>query len=276
MKNGSAEKPPPKSTDLEGWRRAIAEGQLRHFRLEAIAAAFQDLGLFTDRDVRNALTKHLSDSIMGMLRKRVGFNRPNKGEDIILEVHGQIFAALLQPRSADGKALRQAFGIRVNYRLKTALADELRSRVIPAPKSKKHFRTDSNEKPRNIPGDEEVELVSLGQDPSCIVQANDDYNEEMAPGKNDLDPTLFDGVRTSDEQIDVNRILESIPSYKKRLAFRLYMDDVPFKSNKGNSIAKAVGVSERTVRAWIEEIEADLKQNKEVQELLKTRTGAKP
>lgn len=85
---------PPPSTDLEGWRQAIAGGRLRKCRLETIAAAFQDLGE-TDLRVREDLAKHLSGAIMGMLRKRVDTKKPNGGEDIIFEVHEIIFVALL-------------------------------------------------------------------------------------------------------------------------------------------------------------------------------------
>jgi hypothetical protein len=66
---------PPKSTDLDGWRQAIAVGCLKSFKLEAVVAAFQDLGQ-GDTRVQNALAKHLSDSILHMLRRRVGFNHP--------------------------------------------------------------------------------------------------------------------------------------------------------------------------------------------------------
>jgi hypothetical protein len=96
---------PPKSTDLDGWRKAIAANRLSVFRLEALAAAFQDLGGL-DADVRNALAKHLSDAITHMLRKLVGFNHPNEGWDIILRTHESIFAGLLNPQSADGRGLR--------------------------------------------------------------------------------------------------------------------------------------------------------------------------
>ena len=70
----------PESTDLDGWRQAIENDRLATFRLEAIAAAFQDLGQ-RDKEVQNALAKHLSDSILKILRQRVGFNHPNRGED---------------------------------------------------------------------------------------------------------------------------------------------------------------------------------------------------
>ena len=55
--------PPPNSDDLEGWRRAIADSRLNTFRLEAVTAAFQDLS-GQNIEVRNALAKHLSESII--------------------------------------------------------------------------------------------------------------------------------------------------------------------------------------------------------------------
>jgi hypothetical protein len=45
---------PPKSTDLDGWRQAIAEDRLKKFRLESLAAAFQDLGQ-RDQQLQHAL-----------------------------------------------------------------------------------------------------------------------------------------------------------------------------------------------------------------------------
>jgi hypothetical protein len=83
----TGEEVPPKSTDLPGWRQAIAADRLKLFRLEALAAAFQDLGN-CDHQIQHVLAKHLSDSILRLLRKHVGMNKPNQGEDIILHVHG--------------------------------------------------------------------------------------------------------------------------------------------------------------------------------------------
>jgi hypothetical protein len=128
--------PSPPSNDLEGWRQAIAGGRLRKFRLETIAAAFQDLG-DTDQRVREQLAQHLSNAIIGMLRKRVDVNKPNRGDDIIFQVQEVIFVALLNPGSADGKQLRKGFGGIVNFRLKDALARSLKNQIVPAPKPKK-------------------------------------------------------------------------------------------------------------------------------------------
>jgi hypothetical protein len=95
---------PPGSRDLEGWRSAIAGHRLASFRLEAIAAAFQELG-DADQGVRLALAKHLNDAVLGMLRKFIRTNHPNEGWDMIYRAHTEIFAALLQSGSADGRAL---------------------------------------------------------------------------------------------------------------------------------------------------------------------------
>jgi len=52
------EEPPPKPTDLDGWRRAIADGSYRAFRMEAVVAAIQDLGPNADEAVINSLALH--------------------------------------------------------------------------------------------------------------------------------------------------------------------------------------------------------------------------
>lgn len=84
-------------------------------------------------------------------------------------------------------------------------------------------------------------------------------------------PTYHDPTETIDENIDVESILEQVPDDQKRLAFRLYMDDVPFKSKKSDSISAALGVSEKTAREWVKEVQALLSSAAEVQELLKPK-----
>src|SRR5438309_2323069 len=76
-----------------------------------------------------------------------------------------------------------------------------------------------------------------------------------------------DQIQTLNESIDVENILARIADPKKRLAFRLHMDGVPAKSKKTESIAKALGVSDKTVREWISEVTALLSSLPEVQEL---------
>jgi hypothetical protein len=124
MRRATDEEAPPDSTDLKAWRQAINECRYTQYRLEAIVAAIQDLGPCTDKAVLNQLAKHLSDALLRILRRHVSVNRPNRGIDIIERTHDQIIDAVLQPKSADGQALRFAFVPRVTFRLKDALAAE--------------------------------------------------------------------------------------------------------------------------------------------------------
>jgi hypothetical protein len=265
------EKPPPKSTDLEGWRNAIAEGRLPASRLEALVAALQDLGPTTDTKVRNALAKHLSDSMIKMLRKHVGFNNRNQGEDIIYRVHADMFDALLKPRSADGKALREAFGPRVLFRVKDAISAENRHGRIPVEGKIKVSRTSA--KPGDDTFTEIIRTTGPIEPPETANDVSLSDGEDAGPNTANRDLSLLDGVRDLDERIDVARLLELVTDDRKRLAFYLYMDRVPYKSKKWNSIAKAINKSSETAKDWIEEVQELLKLDKEVQELQNSRAG---
>jgi hypothetical protein len=262
------EKPPPKSTDLDGWRQAIADDLLRTLRLEAIAAAFQDLGQ-CDTGVRNALAKHLSDSVLRMLRGRVGFHHPNNGEDIVFRVHGQLFEALLRPTSADGRNLREAFVPRLLFRLKDAIAAEARERRIPD-------ETKLPDKPRGKKvdgGNENSAVVSPEQSQSPEEPETPD-DGEMVPQKV-RESARFDGEDGANERIDVDRILECVPDYKKRLAFQLFMDEVPYGSKKKDvyTIAQALDISDKTARDWIKEVRQLLAGNENVKHHKERRAG---
>jgi RNA polymerase sigma factor (sigma-70 family) len=257
MDASTGEEPPPDSTDVGGWRRAIADGRFRRFPLEAIAAAIQDLRPNCDGGLINQLAKHLSDSVCRIVRRYVGRNHPNEGKDIIDRVQEQFWESLLQPQSADGKAFRKALVSRLMFRLKDAIAKEARERRIPDETLVK-----PRKKTSDPPGDEgpEVEWVDIGQQPDLTEEAGSPDGDEAPPSKARWDPALLDGVRTADQQIDVDRFLEeNIKDDQKRLAFRLFMDRLPFKSKKYDSISGALGIDERTARQWIEEIKKQLK-----------------
>lgn len=292
---------PPPSTDLEGWRQAMADGRLRKFRLETIAAAFQDLGE-KDLRVREDLAKHLSGAIIGMLRKRVDVRKPNGGEDIIFQVHEVIFVGLLNPSTADGQQLRKGFGGIVNFRLKDALAQSLNSQIVPAPKPNKSsaksqakHAADAKAKPvkktaeetaaevdevadalkqevADSPGDkpDEEKSPDHGDDRPPPYIMDDAEDDAIGPGKSNYDPALMAVVRDMDNQIDRQRILAKIPDRVKQLAFSLHVDREPQEV-----IARACGVSTRTIRTWIAEIQENLQQTKEAQELLIRKAGAK-
>jgi RNA polymerase sigma factor (sigma-70 family) len=115
MKNNTGDEPPA-PTDLDGWRSAIADERLAGFRMEAVIAAIQDLGPRCDPLVLNPLILHVSDVITKILRRSVGHNFRNQGEDIITEVHGKLVSAMHDPTSKDGDGLREAFVFRVEKR----------------------------------------------------------------------------------------------------------------------------------------------------------------
>jgi hypothetical protein len=240
MNRETDEDPPPDSTDLEGWRDAVNVGHYTRYRLEEIVAAIQDLGPCTDKAVLNPLAKHLSDALLHILRRHVSVNHPNRGRDIIERTHGQIIEAVLQPTSADGKALRVAFVPRVTFRLKDALASE-----ASAARNRKSHEAELRA------GD----TIRRGADGELL-----DLSQKGDPS------------RDLDESMDVENILEQVQDDRKRLAFRLFMDGVPFKSKKSASIADALGISEKTAREWVKEVQDLLSSVPAAQELLKSRT----
>jgi DNA-directed RNA polymerase specialized sigma24 family protein len=253
--------PPPKSTDVGGWRQIVDEGWCCQFPFESIVAALQDLGPNTDRAVRNGLAKYLSDSIYTILRRNVGRNHPNEGQDIIDRVHFQFFEALAKPTSADGKAMREYCVARVLFRLKDAISKEARDRRVPdetkVSKRKKQNKAEKLQDEALV----EVNTVHIGEPTDVTDDEDASDGEERGLPRIKHDPSLMDGVRDLDQQIDVDRFLkETIKDDRKRLAFRLVMDDVPYKSKKSNSIAKALGIDETTARKWIREVQEQLKE----------------
>jgi DNA-directed RNA polymerase specialized sigma24 family protein len=81
------------------------------------------------------------------------------------------------------------------------------------------------------------------------AEAQDDPKDEPAAAE-------IDHWQEGNEHIDVERVLAQVTDDQKRLAFRLYMEDVPVESTKKGSIVKALGVSRKTAEKWIEEVRA--------------------
>ncbi len=255
---------PPASTDLDGWRHAIRDGLLPTFRLEAIVVAIQDLMPLANSTVKNPLIKHLSDAMTRLLRRLVGTNHPNRGENIIYRVQGQLFEALLDPGSADGKGLRQAFTARVSFRIKDAVATEQQHSRIPVEAKIK----------RSVKGktiDEIVQLLPTYEAPEAAN--NSDTGEEASARSSNRDLSLLNGVRDLDQRIDIELFLKAVTDKRKRLAFYLYIDDVPYGSKRGNSIARALGVSAKTAKEWVEEVRAILEADSEIQKLQRASLG---
>lgn len=259
----SDEPPPPQSNDLAGWKLAVANGTFRQFRLEEIVAAIQDLWPHTDKVVLHALAKHLSDSMINILRDCVYFSHANHGQDIIDRVHSQLWEALLQPKSADGKGLRLAFGPRLKFRLKDAIAVEARG--FRSPDEYSVGGSKKGKKSKNTDQDTERTIGSLSEHLDEPHDAGDS-DDDSSPSKRTsrcADHGLLERARIAEEERHVESVLRLITDDRKRLAFRLFMDGVPYKSLKSHSIAAALDISEKTAREWI----------KEVQVLLKSKMG---
>jgi hypothetical protein len=180
-----------------------------------------------------------------------------------------MFNALLNPHSADGRALCETFGPRVLVRVKDAISAENRHGRIPVEGKVKVAR--KNPKPGNDTFTESIRTTGPVELPEPANDLSD--GEDAGPNTANRDLSLLDGVRDLDERIDVARVLERVTDDRKRLAFYLYMDRVPYKSKKWNSIAKAINKSSETAKDWIEEVQELLKLDKEVQELQNSRAG---
>lgn len=245
--------PPPKSTDLAGWRQAVEQGTFRRLRLEEIVAAIQDLGLNTENEVLHPLAKHLSECMMGMLRDRVGFHHPDQGWEIIHRVHYRLWESLLHPTSKDGVGLRRAFATRLRFRLNDAIIAEGKARSVSAPSA--------------------PDPAAGGQDGATKV------NKAKLPGNKILGAEKLDGLAARKELADaaieeqveeVEAILLRVSDSQKRLAFRLRMNDTPYKS-----IAAALGITAKTAKAWVEEVQGFLKVDARVLTNLKHSTGGR-
>lgn len=238
----------PPSADAAAWRRIAQAGNLGQYAPETLIAAFQDAG-GVDRRLREAMAAYLSAMVMRVLRRRVGANKMDGGKDIIDEVHDGFFIANSQPNSADAKAYRVAFLGRLMYRLKDAIAAEEKATVIEPPE-----RTEPND---GSP------LGAIARAQEVEENAADAFfeREEIAAeaGARRPDPGLLQDAELLVESIDVERILGQVADRRKRLAFRLHMDGVPFGGDKGTvSIARTLGISRKTAEHWVADVRAFL------------------
>ncbi|WP_407123445.1 hypothetical protein [Bradyrhizobium sp. STM 3561] len=269
--------PPPDPGDLDGWRKVAESGRVARFSPESLVAALQDLGPGLDAAVRNPIAQHLNLMLMRWLRRYIGQNHPAGGEDVILRTHYDIFVAMLDKKSADGKALRVEFWARVSFRAKDAIAKEYRDSRIPLTHEPKKKRTANEDE---VPLDEEKaaevrQLVGPSEQDEEAEDVSGFVGDDPVSNTGHPGAALLEGLTHFEETMDVERVLAHIKDldWRKRLAFRLHMEKVPAGSTKGYSIAKAVGRSSKTVEKWIKEIQDILKQTREVQELTGKKVG---
>ena len=268
--------PPPDPDDHNGWQRAVAETLHLEYDAPVLFCALQGLGVKANAQVRNALAERLSHLVNAALRRKVSSYHPNQGWDIIERTHDSVFTAAAKPNSKDGAGFRDAFHARLSYRLRDAIAKEVRLRRTEedilgekADKTKKKASARKDES-KGVVADTELtedeeDLTELESERTVSFHepvAN--HNDEAPPGQATYDPSLFDGVNNFIEQMDVDRLLKKhVPDERKRLAFRLFMDDVPHKTKRKattHSIADAMGVDESTARAWVKEVTEILRE----------------
>ncbi|WP_269514478.1 hypothetical protein [Brevundimonas subvibrioides] len=91
-----------------------------------MVAAVQQIDLTAHRHVVGALMDELNRRILRTLRSVVGTNRRDRGWKIIEEVHGQLIEAVLDPTSADGAGMREAFFARLKFRAHDEIRREMR------------------------------------------------------------------------------------------------------------------------------------------------------
>lgn len=246
-------KPPP-STDAIGWQKITQSDQLRRYAPEAIIAAFQNAG-GKDRRLRADMARYLSDLVQRVLRKRVGTNKMNSGQDIIDDVHDEFFAAICNPSCADAKGYRESFYGRLTFRLKDAISEEETAKLIPPPDEKKPAAGESNDDSEaggEISGKMELRPALEESAAEGLFEVEEHTADA---GVKRPDPALLQNVDQLVEAIDVERILAQIPDARKRLAFRLHMDRVPYGGKKGTaSIAGALEIDRKTAEHWVAEV----------------------
>ena len=127
MKTGAkqTEEPPPPS-DLQGWKDVAAADGLRRLRPEDIVAVLQRIGPSSDQRLLSALVSHVSDELLRIIKRLVGKNNRNEGEDIIWRAHHQLIVGALTPNSETGQGLCNNFRTWVEYRVADAIRAERR------------------------------------------------------------------------------------------------------------------------------------------------------
>lgn len=106
----------PEAADEAGWTAIHASGELGDCPPGVLVGTLRALLPRGRPRVVDALALHLSDRITRRLRRLIGTDHPNDGEDIIERAHGALMAAVFDPDSGDGADLVEAFWPRVRFR----------------------------------------------------------------------------------------------------------------------------------------------------------------
>lgn len=262
---------PPDPSDHNGWKGAVAGNHHLEYDAQVLFCALQELGAKAEPLVRNALADRLSRLVIKELRRKVSSYHPNEGWDIIYRTHESVFSAAAKPNSKDGAGFREAFHARLSFRLKDAIATEVRLRrteedilAEKASKAKKKSFGQTGDSAEELTEDEEDFAELEGGRTVSFHEPIVNHDDDAPPEQATYDPSLLDGVNDFIDQLDVDRLLKQhVPDEQKRLAFRLFMDEVPYKTKRKattHSIADALEIDESTARAWIKEVTGILRK----------------
>lgn len=225
MKMSAKKTEPPSHSDLQGWKDVAAADGLRRLRPEDVVGALQRIGPNGDQRLLSALVGHISNELLRIIKRLVGKNNRNEGEDIIWRAHHQLIVGALTPGSATGQGLCKNFRKWIEYRVADAIRAEHRYNR------------------RNRPYATQATVGDDGNDTTETIEPADDK-----PG---------DYV---EQTAHVERLLSKISDPRKREAFRLHMDGCPLAPGKGStSIAQELGISAKTAGEWIAEVKTLLK-----------------
>lgn len=106
----------PEAADEAGWAAVVDAGELGECPPGLIVGALRALVPRGNPRLVDPLALHLSDRITRRLRRLIGTDHPNDGEDIIERAHGALMAAIFDPDSGDGADLVETFWARLRFR----------------------------------------------------------------------------------------------------------------------------------------------------------------
>lgn len=189
---------------------------------------------------------------------------------------GNLLASYVKADSNTFEGFREAFRVRLNFRLKDSIAKELQLRRteedIFAEKAGKAKQKASvrNDESKGVWADDQLtedeeDLADIeGEQTVSFHETVAKHDDEALLEQSSYDPSMFDGVNDFIERMDIDRLLKKhVPDNRKRLVFRLFMDDVPFKTKRKTttlSIADAMEIDESTARAWVKEVQETLRE----------------
>jgi DNA-directed RNA polymerase specialized sigma24 family protein len=110
------------------WNERLASGEVETVSLELLFRTCRDLHQQDNGRLVERLVSVLVGRAARSLRKRVGRNHVNGGEDIVADAVAKVVDAILNPSSADAAAFGEAFQVTLGRRL----ADQIRRSLTRA------------------------------------------------------------------------------------------------------------------------------------------------